>query len=115
MTIRKKMFASELSAINAEARPRVLTVLYCDAKIHRIDTFEAGEPVTLSPAGGGGGTDFRPVFRALADLDEMPACLIYLTDGEGRFPVDVPEIPTLWAMTSDVQAPFGETVQVPAE
>ena len=63
-------------------------------------------PLTISseipPAQGGGGTDFRPFFTALAHLahDEgvTPSVCVYLTDGFGEFPDEAPEVPILWAV-----------------
>jgi predicted metal-dependent peptidase len=104
-------FAAELQAAVDDASPARVHVLYCDARIHRVDTFERGETVEVNPAGGGG-TDFRPVFDWLDTCEETPAALVYLTDLDGRFPSETPEIPTLWATTTDYVAPFGETLRI---
>ncbi|MCK9513677.1 MAG: VWA-like domain-containing protein [Pigmentiphaga sp.] len=103
-------FSAEISAIAAELAPEAIDVLYCDRRINRRETFEAGEPVKLS-ACGGGGTDFRPVFEAL-EGEDAPACLVYLTDLDGPFPASAPDYPVLWAATSHDVAPFGETVRM---
>jgi predicted metal-dependent peptidase len=107
-------FAAEVQATVDEAQPSCVHVLYCDAEIHRVDTFERGTPIVMNPSGGGG-TDFRPVFDWIArlDADPAPVCAIYLTDLYGRFPETVPDIPVLWAATHDMlQPPFGETVLI---
>ena len=104
-------FAAELSAIAAEIGAG-LTVIYCDARIQRVETYTREDlPLTLNPAGGGG-TDFRPVFEHLASrAEDAPACLIYLTDLWGTFPDFEPDYPVLWAATRDAQdAPWGETL-----
>lgn len=105
-----KQFAGEMTAIMSEARPQKVIVMYCDAKVHKIEEYEPGEPLVMKVIGRGG-TDFRPVLEAVAALDERVACLIYLTDGYGEFgePIDTP---TLWAMNTDVEAPFGETLRI---
>ena len=104
-------FAAELDAVVSEAQPNRVHVISCDTAVRSCDTFEQGEPLDMTPKGGGG-TDFRPVFDAVEDLDEPPCCVIYLTDLYGPFPEVEPEVPVLWACTSREVAPFGETVRL---
>lgn len=103
-------FAAELASVMDECQPERLVVIYCDALVHRVDEYERGEAITLSPRGGGG-TDFHPVFARIADDGLDPACLIYLTDTHGTFPDCEPEYPVLWVSTErDRVAPWGETL-----
>ncbi len=103
-------FESEIQAIAEDVRPREIRVLYADARVCGTDTFQQGEPVKLKPKGGGG-TDFRPVFREIGDWDEPPVCVVYLTDMRGTFPSEPPEVPTLWVTGGRARsAPFGEVV-----
>lgn len=104
-------FRSELESIISETNPERTYVLYVDAEVARADEFEAGEPITFRPAGGGG-TDFRPAFDWVAKNGVEPACLIYLTDMMGSFPAEAPEYPALWVATTDAVGPFGETVRM---
>jgi predicted metal-dependent peptidase len=104
-------FAAELDAVVSEAQPSRVHVMSCDTAVRSCDTFEQGEPLTVTPKGGGG-TDFRPLFEAVEDLPEPPCCVIYLTDLYGPFPTEEPPYPVLWAATSDKIAPFGETVRL---
>jgi len=104
-------FAAELDAAISEAQPSRVHVMYCDTAVRSSDTFEQGEPLTVTPKGGGG-TDFRPLFEAVEDLPEPPCCVIYFTDLYGPFPTEEPPYPVLWAATSDKVAPFGETVRL---
>lgn len=106
-------FAAEIQAIVAEMSPRRLYVIYADAAVGQVDTFERGDVVEFAPVGGGG-TDFRPAFDAVAALDEAPVCLIYLTDLEGTFP-EAADVPTLWITPNREVAPFGETVHIAEE
>ena len=106
-----QQFQAELQNIVDEVKPRCTTVLYCDARVHRIETFEPNDIIVLTPIGGGG-TDFRPVFDAIALLDEPPICLVYLTDLAGTFPTHAPELPVFWATTEDTVPPFGECVTI---
>jgi predicted metal-dependent peptidase len=104
---------AESRAIVSEADPVRTTVVYCDTRINAVETFERGEPVELT-AKGGGGTDFAPVFAHVETMVERPACLVYLTDMQGRFPEVAPDYPVLWINTGswDYEAPFGEVVRV---
>lgn len=104
-------FAAEVQAVADELHPRQIRVFYADAAIQGEQVFERDEPVEFKPAGGGG-TDFRPVFEAAAQMDEPPVCVVYLTDLYGTFPKQDPGIPTLWvtAEESTVKVPFGEVV-----
>jgi len=115
-------FGAELRSIVDEAKPARVSVIYCDARVQRVDHFAAGEPIGELDSPGGGGTAFEPVFEALQDMEEEPVCLVYLTDLEGSFPSPAPEIPTLWAAVlspwaaragrSLPDAPFGEVVEI---
>ena len=66
---------------------------------------------------GGGGTDFRPIFRFLRKRAAyaLPACIIIFTDGYGPYPQqdDTLGIPVLWLITdSDITPPFGKTARI---
>ncbi len=102
-----------LVAYTDEGVSAELTVIYCDARVQRVETLLDGD--TPHPVGGGG-TDFRPVFSHVAgDIGEA-ACLVYLTDGEcDSYPDAAPSYPVLWGLIRDNEAfapPFGETVKV---
>lgn len=106
-----RQFASELNAIIGDVQPERVHVVYCDAAVQRVDVFERGELLELR-AKGGGGTDFSPVMAWLREMDESPACLVYLTDMDGHFG-EPPEIPVLWATPSAYEgAPYGEVVRL---
>lgn len=106
-------FGAELQSIVDELQPRQVHVLYCDAAINRVDVYERGDTITITPCGGGG-TDFRPAFGYLATMDEPPVALVYLTDLLGSFPRQAPDVPVLWAVPEgyNANAPFGEAVTV---
>ena len=93
------------------AKPQRTHVIYCDARVNRVDVFSAGQQLQLH-AVGGGGTDFRPVFEYVQEQGLAPACLLYLTDMYGSFPESSPSYPTLWCATSDVEAPWGELIRI---
>lgn len=105
------VFGSEIAAVIEEVRPEETEVGYCDAKISHIDSFKDDDRPTFKMHGGGG-TDFRPPFERNETEQITPVCMIYLTDGYGPFPDVEPDYPVLWVMTTDVVAPFGETVRI---
>lgn len=105
------IFGGEMVAIRATVAPERMINVYCDVQVNRVDTFNPEDALVFEMCGGGG-TDFRPPFKYLQDEDIKPACMIYFTDGYGPFPDTPPEYPVLWAMTTDVQPPWGEVVRV---
>jgi len=91
----------------------VAHVVFCDSHVQRVDEYRSEDlPIRWNDAPGGGGTDFRPVFDWIEKEGIEPAALVYLTDGYGSFPADEPDYPTIWAMTTDYDPPFGETVRL---
>lgn len=104
-------FGSTVKNILAAAKPSRVHVIYCDAEVNRVDTFERGQEITFE-AVGGGGTDFRPVFTHVAQAGIQPACLLYLTDMYGRFPEEAPSYPVLWCATTDERGPIGDTLRI---
>jgi len=105
-------FKAELQSIVDECQPESVIIIMADAKVQRIDRFERGEAIEFNVEGFGG-TDFRPAFEHVDGQELCPACLIYLTDGDGVYPDEPSTYPTLWAITTpDRQAPWGETVTI---
>jgi predicted metal-dependent peptidase len=72
----------------------------------------------LPPPQGGGGTSFVPFFDRVSHTWDgyTQAICIYLTDGYGEFPADLPVLPTLWVVTPGgldlARFPFGEAVRL---
>lgn len=109
-----RQFAGEISAISDQAQPELIHVVYCDVAVNGTQEFGPSEPVVLE-AKGGGGTDFRPVFEWVEQMNILPVCLIYLTDlCCNSYPVP-PSYPVLWVTDSRRMAPFGETVKISVE
>jgi predicted metal-dependent peptidase len=107
------LFEAEIRSILAGQQPRLVHVLYFDTEVQKCETFQAGQPVKLTPVGGGG-TDFRPCFSWLADRGIQPQTMVFLTDMWGTFPEKVPPYPVLWASTDTRQAPFGQVIPMEA-
>ena len=104
-------FGAELTAIVEDLRPIRTTVIYADAKVQALDTFEQGDPIQIR-AQGGGGTTFGPALDAAEHLDDPPCCVVYLTDLWGMHRPHALEMPVLW-VTTDPSAPappYGEVV-----
>jgi len=103
------LFEAEVRSILAGQRPRLVHVLYFDAAVQKVETYQAGQPVSLSPVGGGG-TDFRPCFDWLFERTVVPQLLVFLTDLCGTFPEEAPRYPVIWASTEARRTPFGQVV-----
>lgn len=110
-TVLLGQFAAEIRAIADELQPSSVEVLYCDARVHRVDVFERGDYIDMH-AIGRGGTSFAPVFARIDKDGDIPAVLIYLTDLDGAMPTKAPEYPVIWAVygRGSHSAPFGDVV-----
>lgn len=105
-------FGAHVQNILAAANPLRIHLVYCDARVNHVRTFERGEAITFE-AVGGGGTAFEPVFDWVSEQSIRPAALLYLTDMYGSFPDQAPDYPTIWCSTTErYEAPFGETIYV---
>jgi len=108
-----RLFEAEARSILEGQRPERVYVLYFDATVHKVDTYEAGERIDLNPVGGGG-TEFGPCFDWLDERGIRPQSLVFLTDLYGSFPESAPPYPVLWASTGGREAPFGEVIPMRA-
>lgn len=108
-----RLFEAEVRSILEGQRPQRVHVLYFDTVIHKVETFEAGQRVSLNPVGGGG-TEFGPCFEWLEEHGVRPQTLVFLTDLYGSFPESEPAYPVLWASTGGRRAPFGQVVPMQA-
>jgi predicted metal-dependent peptidase len=107
------LFEAEVRSILGGARPQRVHVLYFDSEVQKGETYEAGQPVHLNPAGGGG-TEFGPCFDWLDEHGIQPQTLVFLTDLYGSFPPSAPAYPVLWASTGSQKAPFGAVIPMQA-
>ena len=109
-----EQFFSEINAIKGQIRARI-TLLCCDVEIDEQCpvVFEAWDEFKFDTRiKGGGGTDFRPVFRWLDRQDMKPDILVYFTDACGEFPELEPSYPTLWLTKGKAKVPFGTRIQL---
>jgi predicted metal-dependent peptidase len=106
-------YVEALQVVLNEARPSRLVVIAADAAVRSERELVPGETVPGTGYAGGGGTDFRPVFERVEQMEEPPCAIVYLTDLEGTFPDRAPDCPTLWVVAdpgdreSSVFRPFG--------
>lgn len=102
-------FAAELETI-LQSLNVTLRIMYHDVEVAKVAEWSSMDgPLVFEPKGGGG-TSHRPVFQKIAE-DELPTCVICLTDGYTDYP-DGCDVPVLWAMTTEQIAPFGETIRI---
>ena len=109
-----KEFITEIDAIKGQMRARIL-LHACDAEMASAGPwmFEPWEEFNLpSDVHGGGGTDFRPVFKWADTLDRTPDLLIYFTDAEGSFPEVAPYYPVIWLVKGKQPVPWGQRIQL---
>jgi predicted metal-dependent peptidase len=109
-------YMGELGGIIEDVRPRRLTVLWCDSKIHHVDEIEDTadlQSIKARGVGGGGGTSVNPVFDWIFENpDEQPDCFIGFTDGHVGFPQMEPEFDVVWCCTTKQPFPWGEVVRI---
>lgn len=107
-------FFSEINAIKGQIRARI-TLICCDAEIDEQSPliFEAWDEFKFNTqVKGGGGTDFRPVFRWIDQQDMTPDTLLYFTDACGEFPDYEPTYPVVWLVKGKAKPPFGARIQL---
>lgn len=106
---------AELAGIMEDVNPQRLTVLWCDAEVSYIDEItDAADLAVIKArgAGGGGGTDYKPVLDWIRDQGVVPDLFIGFTDGYVSYPDREHEFATIWASSTDHKYPFGQVVRV---
>lgn len=107
-------FFGEVTGIMNDCRPKNIILMWCDAKVQKVDMARSMDELChLRAAGspGGGGTSFVPPFEWLAEKGIVPETLVYVTDMMGAFPDPAP-FPVIWCSSTDAKGPFGETVHI---
>jgi predicted metal-dependent peptidase len=108
------MFVSEIKKIIEDIKPSKVHVIYWDTEVAGHQTFDEGQFAVqdLKPKGGGG-TDGSVLFKYLKESNINPQAIVQFTDGYvGDW--GNTDVPTLWAVSSDLVAPFGTTIRVEA-
>jgi predicted metal-dependent peptidase len=103
-------FLSEAVAMLRCRNVKRIRLMACDAKVTLDEWIGPQDPLPKNLPGGGG-TDFRPVFKRLEkDPNFKPKLLVYMTDLMGSFPdeSDRPPYDVIWlSATHDYAVPFG--------
>jgi predicted metal-dependent peptidase len=102
-------FMSEIMSISRSFANINMTVMVCDAKIHDVYDIRNGFDPKDIKIRGGGGTDFRDVFKWIQENKPYTKLLIFFTDGYGEYPKDE-TTKTLWVLKNDYRVPFGEKI-----
>lgn len=109
-----KTFLGELSGILTDIQPEMVHVAYVDSELHG-DVIEIDDVNMLNDlgqkAGGGGGTDMTKIFEIIEEKQIPAESVVIFTDGYTPFGEDN-GIPTIWCITTEIQAPWGITVNV---
>lgn len=95
-----KTFVSEVYSILNSFGGYVLRLIQCDMFIQDDELFDMDNPFIAEKFSlkGGGGTDFHPVFDLIAEDEEDPEIVLYLTDGYGSAPKKQPNYPVIWGV-----------------
>ena len=105
-------FASELAAIVEQVKPEKVRTLYVDDHVHGEQVFEDGTfAVAQLQVKGGGGTDLRLGFDHITEKRYTPQAVIVFTDLYTPFG-SAPNYPVLWVSTTNVTAPWGQTIHI---
>lgn len=114
----RELFNGELLDIIAMLNPEELVIIDADSavcKVQHLSGYDIGENFDPNIKGGGG-TSFIPAFEYVDKEQIDCACLIYLTDLDGRFPSAAPDYPVLWAVPEgshrQKKPPFGEVLEL---
>jgi predicted metal-dependent peptidase len=101
-------YNGHLKRIVEQCRPEKTHVIYTDTQVQRHVEFEVGEEVQLEFYSGGG-THMPAGFDWVAEKGIDPEVMVTLTDGYTGWG-SAPDFPTIWCISSDVQAPYGESI-----
>jgi predicted metal-dependent peptidase len=108
-------YNGHLQRIVEQCNPERVHVLYTDTAVCKHDVFNIGEEFGLEFYSGGG-TDMEAGFEYLAEQGIDPEVFICLTDGYTDFNASSnPAYPVIWCISSDISAPYGETIHFDLE
>ena len=109
-------FISEVASVMQNMNPEQVDLLYWDSQVagHEVYGLNDADRMTSSTKPkGGGGTSPSCITSYMRKHKIDPVCAIILTDGYvgndwgGNW-----NCPTLWAITSDIKSPIGQTIKV---
>jgi predicted metal-dependent peptidase len=107
-------FLSHVRVICTNLVPERVDLLYWDTDVAGHEVYKKEELDKLvhnTKPRGGGGTQVDCVFEYIEKVKLNPIVVLIMTDGYTPYP-SVFARPVLWAMTSNVQAPWGKTIYI---
>lgn len=104
-------FLSEINFLMLTIQDYQIDLLVCDDKIHSHNTFYSGDNLEVKLQGNGG-TDFRAVFDFIDENLPDTKLLLYFTDLDGRFPLELPRYDVKWVTQKELEVPFGEIILI---
>jgi len=105
------VFGGHINRIIEQCNPESITVIYCDAEVNHVDTYEPEDlPLKLTPHGGGG-TAFKPAFDYIDEHNLDPEIVVYLTDGYGDQNDFTSKHDTIWLTTACSDFEWGTVVE----
>lgn len=113
-------FMGELKGIMSDTEPKAVHLAYVDDEVKGdVITFDDVNEIeaVMQRSQGGGGTDMTKGFEKFKELELPIENRVVFTDGYTPFGED-DGIPTVWCITTGIEAPWGSTVHVkikPAE
>jgi len=106
-----------INSILKHTLPESIHVIYCDADVQHVQELSP-QDLPLTPKKlkryGNGGTIFEPVFDYVSEKKLQPDVLLYMTDMYASFGFTPPKYPVIWCATSEIKAPWGQTIEVTA-
>ena len=104
------LFGSHIALILQEYKPKEVRIAWTDTEVHRLDVVKDMSQLKAAfakPVNAGGGTDLEVAYDELGRCDVVAV----LTDGYTPFR-QRPKFPVVWAMTTNVVAPYGKTIAI---
>lgn len=103
-------FLDEVQSICDECKPECVTVIQCDARVTAVDHYADGEKLKAD-VHGGGGTDLREIYKAVDAMDDVPAVMVVLSDGQTPWMDAAPNYPHITVTTAD-ECPYGDNIKL---
>lgn len=100
-------FIGEMNYIINEIHPQSVEMIWFESHVWLQETVTNRLVVPTQIQRGG--TNFQAAFAA---IKSKPKAVICLTDMYDSFNFKQPNCPTMWVATSDVKAPWGETIRI---
>lgn len=107
----REYFGGHVNTVMASCEPERIHLLHVSTHVAKVEVFEPQDMPIPMRSYTSGGTDMRAGIDWVVRNCPNVEAIIVLTDGYTPFGSD-PGIPVFWAITSDVVAPFGQTVRL---